>query len=141
MDTMDLFSAAASSSSRRYEPLAQRMRPRNFREFIGQQEAVGEGRYLRKMIEKDELPSLIFYGPPGTGKTTLALHVIAEAQRLQSQSGWKVQAIEAVPTSTLPTPARRPHNSRLATQRFQSTFNLRLPPWQQGVERMLAEIL
>ena len=72
MDTMDLFSAAASSSSSRYEPLAQRMRPRNFQEFIGQQEAVGEGRYLRKMIEKDEIPSLILYGPPGTGKTTLA---------------------------------------------------------------------
>ena len=84
------------------------------------------------------------YHLAAAGETTwhgYAQFVIAEAQRLQSQSGWKVQAIEAVPTSTLPTPARRPHNSRLATQRFQSTFNLRLPPWQQGVERMLAEIL
>lgn len=84
------------------------------------------------------------YHLAASGETTwydYAQYVIAEAQRLQSQSGWKVQAIEAVPTSTLPTPARRPHNSRLATQRFQSTFNLRLPPWQQGVERMLAEIL
>ena len=67
--------------------------------------------------------------------------LVRMTQRLQSQSGWKVQAIEAVPTSTFPTPARRPHNSRLATQRFQSTFNVRLPGWQQGVERMLAEIL
>ncbi|WP_284078199.1 dTDP-4-dehydrorhamnose reductase [Herbaspirillum aquaticum] len=84
------------------------------------------------------------YHLAASGETTwhgYAQYVIAEAQRLQSQSGWKVQAIEAVPTSTFPTPARRPHNSRLATQRFQSTFNVRLPGWQQGVERMLAEIL
>ena len=59
MDTMDLFSAAASSSSRSYEPLAQRMRPRNFAEFIGQEDVVGEGKYLRQMIEKDQLPSMI----------------------------------------------------------------------------------
>lgn len=64
--------ALHSGSQSRYEPLAQRMRPRNFAEFIGQDEAVGEGRYLRKMIEKDQLPSMILYGPPGTGKTTLA---------------------------------------------------------------------
>ena len=72
MEDMDLFSAASVAGSHRYEPLAQRMRPRNFQEFIGQQEAVGQGKYLRKMIEKDEIPSLILYGPPGTGKTTLA---------------------------------------------------------------------
>jgi putative ATPase len=72
MDDMDLFSAAESSASYRYEPLAQRMRPRNFDEFIGQEDAVGRGKYLRKMIEADQIPSMIFYGPPGTGKTTLA---------------------------------------------------------------------
>ena len=55
-----------------YAPLAQRMRPRNFDEFIVQEEAVGKGKYLRKMIERDQLPSMILYGPPGTGKTTLA---------------------------------------------------------------------
>ena len=70
---MDLFSITAqSTNSNSYEPLAQRMRPRNFEEFIGQKEAVGQGKYLRKMIEKDQLPSIILYGPPGTGKTTLA---------------------------------------------------------------------
>ncbi len=73
MEDIDLFSSASASGlPQRYEPLAQRMRPRNFQEFIGQDEAVGEGKYLRKMIERDEIPSLIFYGPPGTGKTTLA---------------------------------------------------------------------
>ena len=72
MDDMDLFSAAAAQTASGYEPLAQRMRPRNFAEFIGQEEVVGEGKYLRQMIEKDQLPSMILYGPPGTGKTTLA---------------------------------------------------------------------
>ena len=53
----------------------------------------------------------------------------------------KVQAIDPVPTSAFPTPAKRPHNSRLSTQKLQQVFGLRLPPWQQGVERMLTEIL
>lgn len=70
---MDLFAAAEEKAEgSKFEPLAQRMRPRNFDDFIGQQEAVGRGRFLRQMIERDQLPSLIFYGPPGTGKTTLA---------------------------------------------------------------------
>ncbi|WP_290714062.1 replication-associated recombination protein A [Anaerovibrio sp.] len=69
---MDLFAEAEKKDLWSYEPLAQRMRPRNFDEFIGQEEAVGKGKYLRKMIEKDQLPSMIFFGPPGTGKTTLA---------------------------------------------------------------------
>lgn len=53
-------------------PLATRMRPRSFAEFVGQEHLVGEGRVLRKCIEKDQLPSIIFWGPPGSGKTTLA---------------------------------------------------------------------
>lgn len=74
---MDLFAAAEPSKKdsgavRFFEPLAQRMRPRTFAEFIGQQEAVGQGRFLRRMIEQDQISSMIFYGPPGTGKTTLA---------------------------------------------------------------------
>ena len=51
------------------------------------------------------------------------------------------QAIEAIPTSAFPTPARRPLNSRLATGRLQAAFGLALPHWQRGVERALAEIL
>ncbi|HEX75613.1 MAG TPA: replication-associated recombination protein A [Dehalococcoidia bacterium] len=57
-------------------PLAARIRPLNFAEFMGQEHLVGEGRVLRKCIEADQLPSLIFWGPPGSGKTTLA-YVIA----------------------------------------------------------------
>lgn len=51
------------------------------------------------------------------------------------------EAIEAVPTSAFPTPARRPLNSRLNTEKLQKTFNLHLPDWQVGVKRMLTEIL
>lgn len=50
-------------------------------------------------------------------------------------------AVQAVPTSAFPTPARRPHNSRLNTEKLQNTFDLNLPHWQTGVTRMLTEIL
>ncbi|MFH0846985.1 MAG: replication-associated recombination protein A [Chloroflexota bacterium] len=53
-------------------PLAARMRPRNFDEFVGQEELVGEGHALRKLIESGQLPSIVLWGPPGSGKTTLA---------------------------------------------------------------------
>ena len=53
-------------------PLAARMRPRTFAEFVGQEHLVAEGRVFRKCIESDQLPSIILWGPPGSGKTTLA---------------------------------------------------------------------
>ena len=54
------------------EPLASRMRPRNLSEFVGQKHLLGENKILRKMIESDHVPSMIFWGPPGVGQTTLA---------------------------------------------------------------------
>lgn len=54
------------------QPLAERMRPQNLKEFMGQENLIGAGRLLRQAIESDQLPSMIFWGPPGTGKTTLA---------------------------------------------------------------------
>lgn len=53
-------------------PLADRMRPRNFSEFVGQKKIVGDKKILRQAIEGDQLPSMIFWGPPGSGKTSLA---------------------------------------------------------------------
>ena len=58
-------------------PLATRMRPRSLEEFVGQEHILGAGKLLRRAIEADRLPSVIFCGPPGSGKTTLA-RVIAE---------------------------------------------------------------
>jgi dTDP-4-dehydrorhamnose reductase len=70
-----------------------------------------------------------------------ASHVIAQARLIQPGLALKVGEIAAVPTSAFPTPAQRPLNSRLATHKLQEAFGLVLPPWQQGVNRMLAEIL
>ena len=53
-------------------PLATRMRPRSLEEFVGQEHILAPGKLLRRAIEADRLPSVIFYGPPGSGKTTLA---------------------------------------------------------------------
>jgi len=68
---MDLFE---KQKDKRIEetPLADRMRPKNFEEFVGQKHILSQGSVLRKAIETGELQSLIFWGPPGTGKTTLA---------------------------------------------------------------------
>ena len=56
------------------------MRPTNFDEFFGQEEIVGEGKLLRKLIETDQLSSLVFWGPPGVGKTSLA-YIIAQSTK------------------------------------------------------------
>lgn len=66
---MDLFERQDENKDR---PLADRMRPGNLAEYVGQSHLMGQGCLLRSLIEDDRLFSLIFWGPPGSGKTTLA---------------------------------------------------------------------
>ena len=66
MDQTSLFEIPSS------EPLASRMRPKSLEEFVGQDHLLKEGKLLRRMIESDNISSMIFWGPPGVGKTTLA---------------------------------------------------------------------
>src|SRR3954449_8761115 len=70
----------APVASRAKAPLAERMRPRTFDEFVGQQDLLAPGKPLREAIERDLLQSIILWGPPGTGKTTLA-RIIAETTK------------------------------------------------------------
>lgn len=84
------------------------------------------------------------YHLAASGETTwngYAKHVITQAQRTQEALKIIANEIASVPTSAFPTPAKRPHNSRLDCARLQAVFGLTLPAWQQGVDRMLAEIL
>ncbi|MBY0411669.1 MAG: dTDP-4-dehydrorhamnose reductase [Burkholderiaceae bacterium] len=70
-----------------------------------------------------------------------AKEVLALAVQAQPAIKLKATEVAPVPTSAFPTPAERPHNSRLDTARLQSTLGLTLPHWREGVARMLAEIL
>lgn len=68
----DLFDDMIKKEPEIGTPLADRVRPTTLDEFVGQAAIVGDGTMLRKALERDEVPSMIFWGPPGTGKTTLA---------------------------------------------------------------------
>jgi len=74
---MDLFTESAEDFQTSTAPLADRMRPKELGEFVGQEHILGPGKVLRKAIDKGELFSFILWGPPGSGKTTLA-HIVAQ---------------------------------------------------------------
>lgn len=74
MEQMTLFDNEIRNIS---VPLASRVRPKDLDQFVGQQHLIGPGKILRRMIETDQVTSMIFWGPPGVGKTTLA-GIIAE---------------------------------------------------------------
>jgi len=81
----DLFDHALQQRQGKDAPLAARLRPRTLDEYVGQEHLLGPGRVLRKVIESDQLPSLILWGPPGSGKTTLA-HIIAAQTKCYFES-------------------------------------------------------
>lgn len=77
MNADDLFSLADEQQGSSFEPLAVRMRPQSLDDIYGQDSVIGPNSFLRRMILRDTLPSLLLYGPSGVGKTTIA-HVIAQ---------------------------------------------------------------
>lgn len=74
MEQQTLFGGAET------QPLASRLRPQTLEDYVGQQHLLGEGKVLRRLIESDQISSMIFWGPPGVGKTTLA-RIIANRTR------------------------------------------------------------
>ena len=97
---------------------------------------------IRQVLQRPQDAGL--YHLVARGETTwngYAKYVLAQAQQGGAAINIKAKEVTAVPTSAFPTPARRPHNSRLDTSRLQATFGLKLPDWQRGVARMLTEIL
>ena len=99
---------------------------------------------MRRVLNTQNISFSGVYHLVASGETTwhgYASHVIAKAKSTKPECDWKVVNIAPVATSAFPTAASRPLNSRLCTQKLQDAFGLVLPPWQQGVDRMLAEIL
>ena len=97
---------------------------------------------IRSLGQRPQLAGL--YHLAAAGETSwhgYARHVIDFARQAGEVIRVAPAAIEAVPTSAYPLPAPRPHNSRLDTRKLQAAFDLCLPDWQAGVDRMLAEIL
>ena len=97
---------------------------------------------LRSALQRPEVAGT--YHAVAAGETSwhgYARHVIEFARAAGQPITVAPGAIAPVPTSAFPTPARRPGNSRMRTQKLQQTFGLALPAWQAGVERMLIEVL
>ncbi len=79
---MDLFQMNRERKRKSGAPLADRMRPEKLEEIVGQEHLLGDGKFLRRLIESDRLTSMIFYGPPGTGKTTIAEVIAGETKNI-----------------------------------------------------------
>jgi dTDP-4-dehydrorhamnose reductase len=96
---------------------------------------------LRRLLDEPALGGT--YHAVAAGETSwhgYARFVIERARALGHSLKVSPEAIDPVPSSAFPTPAPRPHNSRLDTRKLQSAFGLHLPAWQSGVERLLHEL-
>ena len=100
---------------------------------------------LRQIVAKANESSVAgIYHLTASGETSwhgYADHLIACARQMRPDLPWKATEIAQIPSSAFPTPATRPQNSRLNTEKLRATFGLTLPHWKQGVHRLLAEIL
>jgi dTDP-4-dehydrorhamnose reductase len=97
---------------------------------------------IRQALQQPALSGI--YHLVASGETSwhgYASHVITQARCVRPDLALRVNEIAPVPTSSFPTPAQRPRNSRLHTGKLQQAFGLVLPPWQAGVNRLLTEIL
>lgn len=125
-------------------PLASRMRPRDLREFIGQEHILGPGQLLRRAIEADRIQSLILFGPPGTGKTSLA-QVIAQQTRGRFVRLSGVESNVADMRRELASAAHRLANTGQATILFideihrfnKAQQDVLLPEVESGVVRLI----
>jgi len=101
-------------------------------------------RQVHALPAAERAPHMGLFHLVAAGQTSwhgYASHVIETAKRLRPEFAWRVKEVAPVSSSAFVTAAKRPHNSRLATARLEASFGLRMPPWQDGVERMLAEIV
>jgi dTDP-4-dehydrorhamnose reductase len=99
---------------------------------------------IRRVLNTQSSSFSGVYHLVASGETTwhaYAVHVIEQAKAMKPDLPWQVADIVPVSTSAFPTPAKRPLNSRLCNHKLQERFGLVLPPWQQGVDRMLTEIV
>lgn len=97
---------------------------------------------LRTALSRSDVAGTYHAAPEGeTNWHGYATHVVEFARRAGLTIKVRPGAIEAVPTSSFPTPAKRPGNSRLDTSKLRNTFSVALPDWHIGVDRMLTEVL
>ncbi len=99
---------------------------------------------IRRVLNTQNISFSGVYHLAAAGETTwhgYASHVIEKAKAIKPDLPIKATEVAPVPTSAFPTPATRPLNSRLCTAKLKQAFGLVLPPWEQGVDRMLTEIL
>ena len=87
-----------------YEPLASKYRPKKLEDFVGQEHLIGENGPIKKFLDTEKIPSMIFWGPPGTGKTTLAyiisLNLFYDFHKLSAVNSGKEQLMKIIKIAT-----------------------------------------